>query len=127
MQKQLDTPSPYYEGFTKKIREKLKLLFTFEITRIKKIFLFIFFCFDGLKKRKKTRNMPAIFFDCLQVWMLPDREKHWKTQNLINWSESYWKFIQNLFFVLPHWRNIFVILRFVKRYIYICKVYKKKM
>ncbi len=54
MQKQLDTPSPYYEGFTMNNKGRIEnSCLPFEITRINKDIFVHIFCFDGLKKKRK--------------------------------------------------------------------------
>ncbi len=83
MQKQLDTPSPYYEGFTKKSKGKFEnSCLPFEITRINTDI----FCFDGQRK-EKTRYTPDIFFD----WKCMDLKK------LENQKKKFWNSYRDIF------------------------------
>ncbi len=65
MQKQLDTPSPYYEGFTMNNKGKIEnSCLPFEITRINKDIFIHIFCLDGQKEKKRKDHIYArpIFF-----------------------------------------------------------------
>jgi hypothetical protein len=63
MLKQLDTPSPYYEGFHINIKGKIINFYYFwNNQKVTKIFLFIFFVLMVLKKRKDQKYARYIFW-----------------------------------------------------------------
>ncbi len=69
------------------------------------------------KKKKGYIFTPAYIFcfkmyECFQI-------KSLKVQKETREKKKYWKHIQKLFFVLPHWRIIFFYFAFLQKFEYV--------
>jgi hypothetical protein len=108
----------------------LKTFVHFEITRINKDIFIHIFCFDGQKRRKeKTIFTPDIFFLFVKCEYFYREEKNIENPKKKKKQNDKWKFIRKRFFVLPHWRNIFVLFCILQRlniYIYVKYIKKKR-
>ncbi len=94
MQKQLDTPSPYYEGFYTNIKGKIINFYYFcNNQKVTKIIFNLFSVFDGQQKRKRpyiyTRQL--YFFD----WKMygPKKKENWKTKIESSYRDTFFCFV----------------------------------
>jgi hypothetical protein len=121
MQKQLDIPSPYYEGFYTNIKGKIINFYYFcNNQKVKKIIFKLFFVFDSQNKEKKDHIYIRQLYFLIEKCMDQKKGKL-KNKKLKVHTETF-------FFVLSHWRDIFLLFCILQKLnIYICKVYKRKV